>query len=146
MGHLIFEEWKKKKNSSFAKYFLFIPDERFCSCIVYQMYKMWKVILCLSGWLFVKLITQFEWKSRPRSYIYNTNFKMWSHKPIQTWSSLNELSENKKDCYKACIVTYQILHWIKTSKQFLIMGRGLRSSDPCPSMCHQNQASKCQYF
>ena len=37
------------------------------------------------------------------------NFKMWSQKPIQTWSSPNGLSENKKDCYKAYIVTYQIL-------------------------------------
>ena len=132
MGHLIFEEWKKKKNSSFAKYFLFIPDERFCSCIVYQMYKMWKVILCLSGWLFVKLITQFEWKSRPRSYIYNTNFKMWSHKPIQTWSSLNELSENKKDCYKACIVTYQILDWTKISKAIFNLGEGFAEFGPLP--------------
>ena len=41
------------------------------------------------------------------------NVKTWSHKPIQTWSSLHELSENKKVCYKACMVTYQIGDRIK---------------------------------
>ena len=36
------------------------------------------------------------------------NIKTWSHEPVQTWSSLHELSEDKKDCLKACMVTYQI--------------------------------------
>ena len=41
------------------------------------------------------------------------NNETWSYKPIQTWSSLHELSEIKKNCYKAYIVTYQIGDWIK---------------------------------
>ena len=40
--------------------------------------------------------------------MYNMNNKTWSCKPIQTWSSLHELCEIKKDCYKAYMVTDQI--------------------------------------
>ena len=36
------------------------------------------------------------------------NIKTWSYEPFQRWSSLYKLSESKKDCYKACMVTYQI--------------------------------------
>ena len=36
------------------------------------------------------------------------NFRAWSHKLIQTWNLLYDLSENKKDCYKAGMVIYQI--------------------------------------
>ena len=35
-------------------------------------------------------------------------YKTWGRKPIQTWSSLHELSEIKKDCCKTNIVTYQL--------------------------------------
>ena len=41
------------------------------------------------------------------------NIKTWNHKPIQTWSLLHVLNENKKGCCKACMVTYQIGDWIK---------------------------------
>ena len=41
------------------------------------------------------------------------NIKTWSHKLIQTYGSLHELSQNKKVSYKACMVTYQIGDWIK---------------------------------
>ena len=41
--------------------------------------------------------------------------KTWSCKLIQTWSSLYELKEIKKDCYKAYMFTYQIGDWIKVS-------------------------------
>ena len=41
-------------------------------------------------------------------YIYNMNIKTWSHKPIQTWRSLNKLIKNKKGYYKVGMVTYQI--------------------------------------
>ena len=34
--------------------------------------------------------------------------KTRSHEPTQTWSSLHELSEDKKDFLRACMVTYQI--------------------------------------
>ena len=34
-------------------------------------------------------------------------------KPIQTWTSLHELSEIKKGCYKTYMVTYQFGDWIK---------------------------------
>ena len=36
------------------------------------------------------------------------NNKTWGRKVIQTWSSLHELSETNKGCYKAYLVTYQI--------------------------------------
>ena len=36
------------------------------------------------------------------------NYKTWGHKPIQTWSSIHELREVKKDCYKTYTVTYQL--------------------------------------
>ena len=36
------------------------------------------------------------------------NYKTRGHKPIQTLSSLHELSEIKKDCYKTYMVTYQL--------------------------------------
>ena len=39
--------------------------------------------------------------------------KTWSRKSIQTWSSLHELREIKKDCYKVYMVTYQIGDRIK---------------------------------
>ena len=36
------------------------------------------------------------------------NIKTWTCEPIQTRSSLNELSENKEGCYEVHMVTYQI--------------------------------------
>ena len=41
------------------------------------------------------------------------NNKTQSREPIQTWSSLHETSEIRKDCYKAYMVTYQIGDRIK---------------------------------
>ena len=52
-----------------------------------------------------------------------------SRKPIQTWSSLHELSEIKKGCYKACMVTYQISDWIKVGVH---LGEGSTGSEPLP--------------
>ena len=60
------------------------------------------------------------------------NINKWSHKPIQTWILLHELSENKKDCYKACVVTYQIgdrikagVHLEERSMESMHLGFGL---------------------
>ena len=36
------------------------------------------------------------------------NNKTGSRKPIETWTSLHELSEIKKGCYKIYMVTYQL--------------------------------------
>ena len=36
------------------------------------------------------------------------NYKTWGLKAIKKWSSLHELSEIKKDCYKTYMVTYQL--------------------------------------
>ena len=36
------------------------------------------------------------------------NNKAWSCEPIQTWRSLHELSEIKKDCSKTYMVIYQL--------------------------------------
>ena len=39
--------------------------------------------------------------------------KIWGRKPIQTWKSLNELSETKKDYYK----TYLLINLVTEFKQ-----------------------------
>ena len=41
------------------------------------------------------------------------NNKTGSRKPIETWTSLHELSEIKKGCYKIYMVTYQLGDWMK---------------------------------
>ena len=55
------------------------------------------------------------------------NIETWSHEPIQTWSSLHELTENKKDCHKVCMVTYQINDWIKAGVH---LGEGTKRAGP----------------
>ena len=62
--------------------------------------------------------------------MYNMNNKTWSRKPIQTWSSLDELSEIKKDCYKIYMVSYQLGDSVKASFH---LREGLWGLDPCPS-------------
>ena len=41
------------------------------------------------------------------------NNKTWSREPIQTWTSLPELNEIKKGCYKTYMVTYPLGYLIK---------------------------------
>ena len=36
------------------------------------------------------------------------NNKTWSREPIQTWTSLPEINEIKKGCYKTYMVTYPL--------------------------------------
>ena len=54
------------------------------------------------------------------------NNKTWSCEPIQTWSSLHELSEIEKDCYKTYMVTCQFGDRIKESvylrEAFMVSG------------------------
>ena len=42
------------------------------------------------------------------------NNELWSREPFQTWTSIHELSEIKKDRYKTYMVTYQLGNLIKT--------------------------------
>ena len=106
MGTSIFEEWNKN-TFSYAKYNLFALDEGFyCWIVDGGVQNVWTNTLILEF-----IIPQINYWLR--WYIYNMNIRAWSHESIQAWSSLHELSKNKKDCYKAYMVTYRIDDWIK---------------------------------
>ena len=82
------------------------------------------------------------------------NNKTWSCERIQTWSSLHELSEIKKDCYKACIHTYQIGDGIKAGAGVHLressVGSGpqpfFQTDQTVPSILESSNAIKSQYI
>ena len=67
--------------------------------------------------------------------MYNMNNKTWIREPIQTWSSLNELKETKKNYYKAYMSTSQIVNWVKAGAHLREEG-GMWGLD---AICKTNQ-------
>ena len=74
------------------------------------------------------------------------NIKTWSHKPIQTWSSLYKLVKIRNTTMNP---VWFLIALVIELKQVGIEGRGLWYLDLCPSLrltklCPQYQAIKCQ--
>ena len=92
-------EWNKNI-FSFAEYILFTLDKIFYRWIVNGGVQNERTNISISKFIILRSMTKL-------------NIKTCSQKPTQTWSSLHELIENKKACYRACMVTYKIGDWIK---------------------------------